>query len=881
MKKILAFAMVALFSASCCRLTPCDLSCEYQHSPLVDTATPHLAWKNEASRNGAEQTAWQIVVCKGESVRGGELAWDSGKVSSTESAHIVYAGEPLISASDYVWQVRVWDEQGRASRWSSPNRFHTGKFSPEEWQAEWIGAPWQGDDSYDIEAAKGGNTRPKLDPERIKDVHPAPLLRKEFEVSKSVRSARFYGTGLGYFELYINGQRVGEDYLVPNQTNYDRRPMLDTRGIAVCDPFEEYTVMYLSYDVKPLLERGENVVGAILGNGFYDVVEYWPPMGYGSPRLFGQIEIEYCDGDREVIATDTTWRCSRSAIVADQMFLGEHYDARLEQEGWAERGFDDSSWECVALKRAPCGTLIAQNAPADRITERIAPKSIVKQEDGSWLVSFPEEISGWVNLENLDLAEGQKVDIKYLCESLNGANSYTAKGSGKESYHARFVWFVFSEVEIRGVDKLSARQIEAHAVNTDVESVSEFSSSNELLNKIHRAWRRTQLDNMHGGVASDCPQRERSPYTGDGQVACVAVMQNFDAAAFYNKWIRDIRGAQTEDGYVPNSAPWQPGCGGGPAWGAAVAIMPWEHYMHYGDERILAENYEAMKRYVEWMGRWVDKDGVMLAADAQKWKNLGDWVAPRKNPPLEVVHTFYYWMCADIVAQSAEVLGFADDAAAHRALAERTREAFHARFYNPETKSYGKHGCNVFALKMGLPEPFRTDAVEALKSNIAEVDGHLDTGIFGTRYLFEVLCESGEEDLAYSIINKRTFPSFGHWIEQGATTTWEQWNGKNSRNHPMWGGGIVWFYTHLAGLKPIEAGYRTFEIAPTVPDGLEQVNYSIDTTYGEISVAWRVEGGVLTLECGVPVGTRAKIALPGAAESIEVGAGQYKFSQKL
>lgn len=881
MKRAFAVIFAVVLASACCRLTPSDLTCEYQSCPLVDTTTPRFAWKNIASYNGAEQSAWQIRVCKGESVSGRDIVWDSGRVASAESVHIVYGGEALSSTSDYVWQVRVWDEKDRASRWSRPSRFHTGKFSAEEWQAEWIGVPWQGDDSYDIEAVKGGNTRPKLNPDRIKDVHPAPLLRKEFEISKRVRSARFYGTGLGYFELYVNGERVGEDYLVPNQTNYDRRPMLDTRGIAVCDPFEEYTVMYLSYDIKPLLERGENVVGAILGNGFYDVVEYWPPMGYGSPRFFGEIEIEYTDGTREVIATDTTWRCSRSAIVADQMFLGEHYDARLEQEGWAERGFDDSEWENVAVKRAPCGRLIAQNCPADRIVERIKPTSIVKQEDGSWLVSFPEEISGWVNLKNLDLDKGQRVDIKYLCESLNGANSYTAKGSGRESYHARFVWFVFSQVEIRGVEQLSARQVEAHAVNTDVASVAEFSTSNELLNTIHRIWRRAQLDNMHGGVASDCPQRERSPYTGDGQAACVAVMKNFDAAAFYNKWIRDIRGAQTADGYIPNSAPWQPGCGGGPAWGAAIAIMPWEHYRHYGDAQILRESYEPMCRYIEWMQRWVEEDGVMHAKDPQKWKNLGDWVAPRQNPPVEVVHTFYLWMCADIAAHSAEVLGFKADAELYRAMAERTRKAFHARFYNPESKSYGKHGCNVFALKMGQPEPFRSHALEALKSNIAEVGGHLDTGIFGTRYLFEVLCEGGEADLAYSIINKRTFPSFGHWIEQGATTTWEQWNGKNSHNHPMWGGGIVWFYTHLAGLRPLDAGYRTFEVAPIVPEGLERVEYSLDTVYGTIDVAWRVAEGEFMLECGVPVGTRAKITLPNEAQSIEVAAGKYKFSKVL
>ncbi len=866
---VIAICVAGLASAA--GISPVQMSCEYQSLPLIEMQHPRFSWINSCDEpsDGATQSAYRIRVATSQAGLKSAPVWDSGKQMSANSINIGYAGEKLRPQQDYWWQVRVWDGKGKASAWSEPARFHTGIFDPAEWRGEWIGAAWQGEDSYDV----AGST----------DVSPAPMLRKEFVVSKPVESVRFYGTGLGYFELWMNGARVGDDYFSPNQTNYDVRPTLGAQKIAVEDPFAEYLVPYLSYDLTPLVREGANAVGAILGNGFYNVVKYWPPLGYGTPRLMGQIEIRYKDGSHETVPTDCSWKAAKSPIVYDQIYYGEHYDARLEHDGWSEAGYEDTNWQPAVLRKAPCGRLVAQSGPADRIVTRYAPQSIECDSSGVIRISFPEEISGWVELKNLKLGRGQHINVKYISESLNGANSYIASGSGDESYHARFTWFVFSKVEISGLKALDPAQIEAHAVHSDVEVASRFRTSNPLLNQINKIWRRAQLDNMHGSVASDCPHRERSAYTGDGQAACVAVMHNFDVRSFYNKWIRDIRGAQKDDGYVPNGAPWQPGCGGGPAWGAAIAIMPWEYYRHYGDEQLLCENYEPMKRYIEWMHRWVEPDGVMHSKDPMKWKNLGDWVAPRKNPPVEVVHTFFLWMCADIAARSADVLGYEADVEQFKAIAERTRNAFHSRFYNPATKSYGKHGCNVFALKIGMPEPYNSHALEALKRNIAEVGGHLDTGIFGTRYLFEVLCDNGEEDLAYSIINKRTYPSFGYWIEQGATTTWEQWNGKNSRNHPMWGGGIVWFYTHLAGLKPIEAGYRSFEVAPTLPEGLDAVEYSLDTVYGTIDVAWERKDDKFMLECCVPVGTKARIVLPVGTrdKSVEVGAGLHRFSVTL
>ena len=874
--------MMAL-SCSGSTISPVQLTCEYDTDAVIDIQNPRLAWINENVKDveGAAQTAYRIRVAAGSDDFSNPV-WDSGKIISDESAFIVYDGATLQSRTDYFWQVKVWDEKGKESDWSQTASWHVGILSADEWKGKWIGAPWQGNESYDAPGNLGG-AHPLVDPADAFLVMPAPLLRKTFDVTKEVKSARFYGTGLGYFELYVNGERIGDEYLSPNQTNYDVRPNLDTRIIVVEDPFEEYLVMYLTHDLTDIITKGENVFGVILGNGFYDTLEHWPALGYGSPRFMGQIEVTYADGTSEIIASDETWKIEKSAIISDQVYHGEHYDARLEHEGWSAAGYDDSNWATVAQKPAPCGKLIPQNGPADRIISKYEPVSIEKQEDGSFRVKFPIEVSGWVALKNLNVKEGQKIYIRHICnEDGCGGNTYIAKGTGNESYHARFTWFVFSEVDIYGLDELTADQIEAHLVCSDVEEAGEFRTSNELLNKINEIWQQSQLDNMHGAIASDCPHRERSPYTGDGQIACATVMYNYNAQTFYNKWIRDIRGSQTADGYVPNSAPWQPGCGGGVGWGAAIEIMPWEFYNHYGDVRMLEQNFDAMKRHVRWMLTWVDpKTGIMHSQDECPWKNLGDWLPPRELPRDELVHTFLLWNSADIVSETAKLLG--EDPAEFETIRDNAYKAFHKVFYDPETGSYGKYGSNVLALQMGVPADRHGKVVAALKANLAEVNNHLDTGIVGTRYLFEVLCDNGLVDLAYEIINKRDFPSFGWWIEQGATTTWEAWDGLGSRNHPMFGGGIGWFYRDLAGLRMVEPGYKRFEISPKLPDGLDWVEYTHDTTYGEIAIRWEKKDGQFTLECTIPVGTTATVMLPSKSEpqTYEVASGTYRFTSEM
>jgi len=885
--KIKTFLILILLSSPAlidAKIKPVDLTCEYLKDPaVIDVTAPRLSWINIADEGerGQLQTAWEIRVAGSRDllISGKADLWNSGKIVSDQSVNIRYNGKKLISRQECWWQVRVWDRKGKVSEWSLPAFWRMGLLNPGDWKAKWIGAPWQGEETLQ----KPSNPNAKL-PEQLPP--PAPLLRKEFTISKKVTRAVAFVTGLGYFELYLNGNRVGNDVLVPNQTNYGKRPSLPKENIPLPDNFREYKVLYLAYDVSDKLVNGPNALGSVLGNGFYNPAKYWAG-GYGTPRFILQLHITYEDGSEETIVSDETWKASRSPILMDMVFYGEHYDARLEQPGWCTPGFNDSSWERVSLKKAPEGKMMAHMSCPDRVMETLNPVKTSKTVDGNYRIDFGQEISGWVHLKNVAGEAGRKIEIKYIHQTPSGENSYTMKGSGNESYHARFNWFVFREVEIiNWPGEMKDGQVTAEVVYTNIETTGRFECSNKLFEDINRIWWRSQTDNMHGGIASDCPNRERSPYTGDGQVACVTVMHNFDSRAFYNKWIHDIIGSSNpETGYVPNGAPWQPGCGGGVAWGAAISIMPWEFWLHYGDTDILRDSYEAMKGYIRYMLTWTDEEGIMFSqakgrdGKPLRWMNLGEWVAPYELPPDNLVHTFYLWRCADITSKVAGILGNAEDAEMYKVIAEKTRNAFMQKFFDPASGSYGKYGGNIFALRMGVPDDRIAMVIEALKKDISENGGNLDTGIFGTQFFFEVLSENGLHDLAYEAMNKRTMPSYGYWLEKGVTTSWEHWNQPGSGNHPMFGGGIVWLYRKLAGLNadPGNPGYKRIIFCPEPVKDVSWTSYSNLTPYGISSIRWEKANARFITEIEVPVGSSAIVHIPsGDKDSVLEGGKKIK-----
>ena len=846
---------------------PVQLTCEYLENPsVVDVSQPRLSWINVADEGerGQVQTAWQVRVASSKEKLDRPDLWDSEKVESDQSTRVTYQGKALQSRQECWWQVRVWDRDGLASNWSEPAHWRMGLLEPGDWKASWIGAPWQGEEALPKPDGVPDGRPKEFGP-------PAPMLRKEFRVDKEVTSAVAFVTGLGYFELYLNGERVGDDVLVPNQTNYGKRPQLIDALIYLPDDFREYKVMYLAYDIKEQLKEGRNVLGSILGNGFYNPAKFWT-AAYGSPRFLCQVHLTYADGTEQVIISDDSWKASRSPILMDMVYYGEVYDARQEQPGWNRPDFDDAGWEQAAIRKAPEGKLVAHTAHPDKVTERLEPVMIRKMGEGHFFVDFGIEVSGWVRLNGVVGPEGQRIEMKFNGNQYSGDNTYIFGGKGPESYAPRFNWFVFSGVEITNwPGELKKEHLTAEAVNTYIEPSATFETSNQLFNEINTIWRRSQTDNMHGGIASDCPHRERSGYTGDGQIACITVLHNYNAKNFYHKWVQDMMGAQiAETGYIPNGAPWQPGCGGGPAWGAAICVIPWQFYVHYGSEDMLADNYEGMRGYVRYMQSWVDMDGIMFsrrtAKDGSilKWFNLGEWLPPGEFIPDEMVHTFYLWYCATITAKSAGILGFEEEAESYGAIAEKTRKAFHKRFYDEEKGSYGDGGGNILALRMGVPDNQYAKVVAALKAGIRKKKGHLDTGIIGTRFFFEVLAENGLNDLAYEALNKRTEPGFGRWIELGSTTTRENWDEGGSHNHPMFGGGLAWFYRNLAGMQadPEQPGYRHIVFRPQVIAALDYVTYTNNTPYGEGGITWRNEEGSFTMDISVPVSSTATVFVP-------------------
>jgi len=874
MKKIFAFVLAG-FLLGCAQnetskrrqLTPVDLICEYLQNPsVVDVAQPRLGWINLAAEGvrGEKQSAWQVRVASSKELLEEPDLWDSGKQLSGQSTRVEYGGKILRSRQECWWQVRTWNRDDVVSEWSEAGFWRMGLLDPGDWMARWIGAPWQGEDAIPKPARNPNQIPEDLGP-------PAPLLRKDFQVEKELIGAVAYVTGLGYFELWLNGEKVGDDVLVPNQTNYGKRPLLEEAFIHLPDDFREYKVMYLAYDVKDHLNQGANTLGGILGNGFYNPGRFWAE-GYGSPRFLCQLHLSYSDGSEEVIVSDESWTASKSPILMNMVYYGENYDARLEQADWCTPQFDASAWEPAALKKPPHGKLVAHTAYTDKVTERLEPVSIEKLGEGHYQVDFGVEISGWVRLQGVEGPSGHTIRIIPNANLYSGENTYTLKGEGPEDYAPRFNWFVFSGVEIENwPGELRPEHLTAEAVNTWIEATAHFETSNALFNEINRIWRRSQTDNMHGGVASDCPHRERSPYTGDGQVACITVLHNYDARNFYHKWVQDMLGAQIEEtGYVPNGAPWQPGCGGGPAWGAAICVIPWEYYEHYGSRDMLADNYEGMKGYVRYLLSWTGEDGITHSkrtgrdGEILKWFNLGEWVPPGEMIPDEMVHTFYLWYCSDIASKTAGVLGKDLESKEYRELANRTREAFQSRFYNSDAGSYGHAGGNILALKMGVPEEQYENVVSALRAGLKNTDGHLDTGIIGTRFFFEVLAENGLNQLAYVAMNKRTEPSFGHWIELGSTTTREKWDTSGSHNHPMFGGGLVWFYRNLAGMQadPKEPGYRHLIFKPQPVDEMEYVKYYNLTPYGVGGIHWKNSESSFSMDITVPVGCQASIYVP-------------------
>jgi len=857
--------------------TPSHLLCEYLANPIgIETPQPRFSWRLQSERRGQGQAAWQVLVASSpESLaRNVGDAWDSGKVECRQSVNNVYAGREPRSRERLFWKVRCWDEDGRPTPFSRPAWFEMGLLHPGDWQGQWIGA---------------GN-----------DEIPAPLLRKEFDLQGKVASARASICGLGYCELYLNGRKVGDHVLDPNWTDYDDREMRDLGY-----PFDDKTskrVLYVTYDVTKHLKPKRNAVGVMLGNGWFNQrsrnIE--GKLWYGAPRVLLQLDVVYADGSaRKSVVTDSSWKCCAGPITFNNVYFGETWDARLEQEGWAEAGFDDSGWGPAAVAKPPAGKLHSQTAPPDKVMRlsagrAIKPVRMTNPSPGVWVFDMGRNFSGWARV-SLRGPRGTKVTLRFAEEikpdgtldflSAGGdeqiqTDAFFLKGSGIETWEPRFTWHCFRYVELTGCpDKPRPGTVVGRLVHSAVAKTGSFSCSNKLLNQIQKNYVWTQLSNMHGGVPSDCPHRERLGYTGDGQITAQAAIYNLDMAQFYTKWVDDIFDSQNkETGFVPHTAPFYGG-GGGPGWGCACVIVPWAVYLNYGDRRILHDNYAGMKHWMSYLAAKAD-NFIIDKEEPGSWC-LGDWSAVEelKLPP-PLVNTFWYIYVARMMADIARVLGREDDACAYARTAEEAARAFNERFLDRSAGCYsiGWQGADVFPLALGIvPADSERGVVQHLVDTImVRNGGHLDTGIFGTPLLLDVLVRCGRGDVAATIMNKRTFPSYGYMIERGATTIWENWRWENGTHcHPMFGSVSAWFFAMLAGIRPDAraAGYRAIIIEPHPLPGLTSAKASIDTPRGTVSVNWAIRRGRFSLAATIPVTSTATVHLPKA------GAGDATVSE--
>jgi alpha-L-rhamnosidase len=838
-----------------CTITPVNLRCENLQSPVgLDIPLPRFSWQLTSVIRNQKQSAYQIIVsddikkinrCTGD-------LWDSGKILSDESANILYKGKELHSYSNLNWKVRVWNADGIESEWSKPAAWSMGLLSKNDWKAQWIG---KSEDLSPDSAMTG----------------PAPYFRKVFNPGNKVTSATIYVSGLGFYELYLNGEKVGDQVLAPAQTNYDRRKLNNL--IYFYDDQSTQRIHYNTFDVTPMLKKGVNSIGMILGNGWYNqrdrVVEGC--LWYSTPRLILQMEITYNNGRKEFINSDDTWKTTTGPLLHDGIFTGEIYDARLELGEWNNADYDDKGWSMAQLVRKPDGELVSQLAPADKVNKSFQPLSVTKSGSDSYTYDAGEMISGWIKIK-VTGDRGTKIKIRYIEESgsdYGQIDQYIIKGEGIETYEPRFTWHAFRTFEISGINNpIPLSDINIKVVHTDVERVGEFECSNQLFNKIYENYIRTQYGNFHGSISSDCPHRERLGYTGDGQVLTESSIFNFDMTRFYQKWFDDMDDARNKKtGYVPHTAPFGGG-GGGPAWGSAYVIMPWNYYLYYKDKYVLERHYNGMKQWIQYLGTRTDSSGIIVREEPNGWC-LGDWATPGKiQIPESLVNTCYYFYVTDIMSKVAATLGKNEDKLIFNRLAEKIKDDFNLSFFNHKTGNYweGRQGADVFPLAFGMvPEKDRSVVVDNLISGLKKNRDHLDTGILGTPLLLDVLTQNGFADKAFTIMNQPDFPGFGDYIiGKNATTLWEDWNGKSSHSHPMYGSVIRWFFKSLAGInsQTLVEGNNHFTIKPVICGDLKYVKAKYNSLYGEIISEWNIENGDIDFNIEIPVNTMAKVYLP-------------------
>lgn len=897
---------------SCSDIRPTELKCEYRTNPFgLDQTRPRLSWIPEGEGRWRKQTAYQILVASSREMLDqdrGDL-WDSQKVLSEETVNIPYQGNSLRSKQECFWKVRIWDEDSLVSRWSDPGQWSMGLLDSTDWKALWVGydqalsdsaypyRPW----GNGVKLRKGKRYRPL----------PSLYLRKEFSVEGDISSARVYATAQGVYVLYVNGQRVGEDHLMPGWTDYNQR------------------IHYQTYDVASLLKEGENTIAAILGDGWFAGSHANRGQHfYGTQlRFIAQLHLDFQDRSERVITTDDTWKATYGPIRISDLQGGETYDARLEADGWNESGFDDKLWANVDHGRTVFGSLVAYpNAPIRHIDE-IKPVSVDEQRSGVYVVDMGQNFSGWARIT----AQGQRGDsiVMKFGEALNPDGSvhtrnlrsahctdtYVIKSSDMVTWEPKFTYRGYRYIEVEGYPgELTGDQITGIVLHSDLEQVGTFESSDTQINRLYNSIVWSQRSNFVD-IPTDCPQRdERLGWAGDVQVFMRTACYNMDAAAFFHKWLNDLNESRFGNNPFPNMAPAGNSFGGVSAgWGDARVICPWHLFQVYNDTQMIVEHYDMM------IG-WMNHRALHHEQGISTLSSFGDWHHVDDKTPIPVVSTAYYKHVADLMAEMSSIIGREGDGHRYRALSDTIFNAFNEHYVDDSGKVDG-HTQTGYLLALAfdlLPDSLVEIAVDHLVADIVERDTTLSTGILGTHLLLSVLSEHGHTDLAYELLLNTKYPSWGHMIKNGATTTWERWDGfsydsgmhedsTNSLNHYALGSVGEWFYSTIAGIRSDGPGYKKIMITPQPGGELTYVKARYKSIRGVISSSWRWEGDHFELEVEVPINTEASVYIPtndpdsvtesdlslDVAEGVEVlqetgevvivriGSGTYSFRSSL
>lgn len=848
-KNIAAALLCVVILAGCANNTkPVNLRTEYLSEPLgIDTSNPRFTWEYADGDENFQASRYEISIG-----------------TSPDNLQVYEQGTRLRSHTRYYWQVIVWDQDGKKCHPSEIVWFETAKLSPSEWSARWI------TDSED------------------KEVEPAPMFRKTFDAEKEIKSARAYVAAAGYYELFINGERVGENYFDPGYTHFDKR------------------ILYVTHDVTTLLREGENAIAAVLGNGWYNIqsVAVWDfekARWRDRPRMICELRITYSDDSEETIITDGSWKTTTGPYTYNNLYSGDQYDARLEEAGWKTTSFDDSKWVDAVETESPAPLLVAQQMPGIRIVEEMQPTSVKAFGDSLYVYSFPKNISGLCRLKvkgeagtRITLKHGEllKEDGRLEQGNINvyyhpvkpgevfQMDVYTLKGGEEEVYMPSFAYhgFQYVEVESSAPIKMDTENLTALFMHTDVESVGGFSCSNPLLNKVWDATMQAYRSNLHS-IPTDCPQREKNGWTADAHVAIDLGLLGFDAITLYEKWLNDFIDNQTEagdiSGIIPSSS-WGYGTWIGPVWDAAMFIIPNALHTYYNDTQTIERLYPTMEKYLAYL-KTKEVDGLLTYG-------LGDWVYWKATTPNNYTSTAYYYLDYTLMAKFAALLG--KDAAPYQQKADELKALINTNFFNAETGIYanGTQTAQALALYLHLvPEGKRQLVADKLHEAVAANDYFLDFGLIGSKTVPAMLTKYGYVEDVMKMLTKTEAPSWGYWVEtMGYTTLPETWTlspefKDASLNHVFMGDISAWMMNCLAGINYDEEtpGFTHINIEPHFVEGLDWVHGEYHSPRGLIRSEWKREGDRIGLSVTIPVGCKATVLVE--EREFELGSGTHQL----